>query len=94
MPAYWDVRLPGSNSQLTYREPLAQAIAITGSAALGPEMADSLYSEMFGLTERGGQRGSPLAYYSGRDRSRDFFGRRWLNGTLTDIAAPPARARL
>jgi RNA polymerase sigma-70 factor (ECF subfamily) len=30
------------------------------------ELADSLYSEMFGLTERDGQRRSPLASYSGR----------------------------
>ena len=50
-----------------YREPLNRAaIGITGSAAMGHELADSLYSEMFGLTERDGERRSPLTYYSGR----------------------------
>jgi len=50
-----------------YKELLPQAaIGITGSAALGYELADSLYSAMFGLTERDGERRSPLVYYSGR----------------------------
>jgi len=36
-----------------FREPLTQAaVAITGSASLGRDLADSLYSELFGLTER------------------------------------------
>jgi RNA polymerase sigma-70 factor (ECF subfamily) len=57
-----------------YREPMTQAaIGITGSAALGRELADSLYSEMFGLTERDGQRRSPLAYYSGRGSLKGFL---------------------
>jgi RNA polymerase sigma-70 factor (ECF subfamily) len=57
-----------------YREPLTQAaIAITRSAVRGTELADSLYSEMFGLTERGGQRMSPLAYYSGRGSLKGFL---------------------
>ena len=57
-----------------YREPLTQAaIGITGSAAMGHELADSLYSEMFGLTERDGERRSPLAYYSGRGSFRGFL---------------------
>jgi RNA polymerase sigma-70 factor (ECF subfamily) len=57
-----------------YREPLTQAaIAITGSAGIGHELADSLYSEMFGLTEREGQRRSPLAYYSGRGSLKGFL---------------------
>ncbi len=35
----------------TYRTPLTQAaIAITGSATLGHDLADSLYSELYGLT--------------------------------------------
>lgn len=50
-----------------YRGPLTRtATAITGSASAGEELADSLYSEMFGVQERGGQRRSPLASYSGR----------------------------
>jgi RNA polymerase sigma-70 factor (ECF subfamily) len=57
-----------------YREPLTQAaIGVTGSAATGKELADSLYSEIFGLTERGGQRQSPLAYYSGRGSLKGFL---------------------
>jgi RNA polymerase sigma-70 factor (ECF subfamily) len=57
-----------------YREPLTQAaIGITGSAAAGHELADSLYSEMFGLTVRDGQRRSPLAYYSGRGSLKGFL---------------------
>jgi RNA polymerase sigma-70 factor, ECF subfamily len=57
-----------------YREPLTQAaIGITGSAAMGHELADSLYSEMFGLTEREGERRSPLAYYSGRGSLKGFL---------------------
>jgi RNA polymerase sigma-70 factor, ECF subfamily len=61
-----------------YRAPLTQAaIAITGSATLGHEVADSLYAELFGLTERGGQRNSPLVSYSGRG---SLLG--WLRTTL------------
>ncbi len=61
-----------------YRSPLTQAaIAITGSATLGHDLADSLYAELFGLTERGGRRNSPLASYSGRG---SLLG--WLRTTL------------
>jgi RNA polymerase sigma-70 factor (ECF subfamily) len=57
-----------------YCQPLTQAaIGITGSAASGHELADSLYSEMFGLTERDGERRSPLAYYSGRGSFKGFL---------------------
>jgi RNA polymerase sigma-70 factor (ECF subfamily) len=61
-----------------YRAPLTQAaIAITGSATLGHELADSLYGELFGLATRGGERQSPLASYSGRG---SLLG--WLRTTL------------
>jgi RNA polymerase sigma-70 factor, ECF subfamily len=61
-----------------YREPLRQAaMGITGSSSLGTELADSLYSELFGLTEREGRRRSPLASYSGRGA---LMG--WLRTTL------------
>lgn len=57
-----------------YRQPLTQiAIGITGSVAAGTELADSLYSEIFGLTERNGQRQSPLASYSGRGSLKGFL---------------------
>jgi RNA polymerase sigma-70 factor (ECF subfamily) len=50
-----------------FRDPLTRAaMAMTGSEAVGEELADSLWPEMFGLNERGGQRVSPLAGYSGR----------------------------
>ncbi len=50
-----------------FRGPLLRAaIAITRSSSLGEELADSLYSELFGLTERAGRRWSPLESYSGR----------------------------
>jgi RNA polymerase sigma-70 factor (ECF subfamily) len=50
-----------------YREPLTKiAVVMTGVASLGEELADSLYSELFGLVEREGKRCSPLLRYSGR----------------------------
>jgi RNA polymerase sigma-70 factor (ECF subfamily) len=62
----------------SYRGPLTQAaIAITGSATLGHDLADSLYAELYGLSERDGQRRSPLASYSGRG---SLLG--WLRTTL------------
>lgn len=61
-----------------YRGPLQQAaVAITRSSSLGQDLADSLYSELFGLTERDGVRKSPLASYSGRG---SLMG--WLRTTL------------
>lgn len=57
-----------------FRDPLTRAATgITGSASAGEELADSLYSEMFGLTERDGQRQSPLASYSGRGSLMGFL---------------------
>lgn len=61
-----------------FRAPMRQAaIAITCSTSEGEELADSLYSELFGLTERDGRRWSPLATYSGRG---SLMG--WLRATL------------
>lgn len=61
-----------------FRASLAQAaIGITGSATLGHELSDSLYSELYGLREVDGQRRSPLASYSGRG---SLLG--WLRTTL------------
>ncbi len=57
-----------------FREPLTQAaISITGSVTRGRELADSLYADLFGLTDRGDQRSSPLAYYSGRGSLKGFL---------------------
>jgi RNA polymerase sigma-70 factor (ECF subfamily) len=63
---------------MLYRTPLTEAaIGITGSATLGHDLADSLHSQLFGLTERDGQRRSPLESYSGRG---SLMG--WLRTTL------------
>lgn len=57
-----------------YRDTLIQAaIGMTSSAARGRELADSLYADLFGLTDRDGQRRSPLAYYSGRGSLKGFL---------------------
>lgn len=61
-----------------YRSALAQAgTAIAGNAALGAELADSLYGELYGLRQVDGERSSPLASYSGRG---SLLG--WLRATL------------
>jgi RNA polymerase sigma-70 factor, ECF subfamily len=61
-----------------YRASLTQAaIAITGSGTLGHDLADTLYSELYGLRQVDGQRCSPLASYSGRG---SLLG--WLRTTL------------
>ena len=61
-----------------FKVPLTRAaMAITGSASLGEDLAGSLYSDLFGLTQRDGNRRSPLASYSGRG---SLMG--WLRTTL------------
>lgn len=61
-----------------YRASLIQAGAtISGSAALGAELADSLYAELYGMREVGRERISPLASYSGRGSLAG-----WLRATL------------
>jgi len=62
-----------------YRQPLTRAaIAITGSQTLGEDLSDQLYGELFGLTERDGQRRCPLESYRGRG---SLMG--WLRTTLS-----------
>jgi RNA polymerase sigma-70 factor, ECF subfamily len=61
-----------------YRQPLLRAaIAITGSASLGSDLADQLYAELYGLTMRDGERRCPLESYRGRG---SLIG--WLRTTL------------
>ena len=61
-----------------YRQPLVRAaIAITGSETLGRDLADQLYGELYGLTERDGERRCPLESYRGRG---SLMG--WLRTTL------------
>jgi RNA polymerase sigma-70 factor (ECF subfamily) len=61
-----------------YRQTLLRAaIAITGSETLGRDLADQLYAELYGLTERDGKRRCPLESYRGRG---SLIG--WLRTTL------------
>jgi RNA polymerase sigma-70 factor (ECF subfamily) len=61
-----------------YHEPLVRAaIAITGSATLGRDLADALYAELYGINTRDGQRRCPLDSYKGRG---SLIG--WLRTTL------------
>ena len=70
--AAWNVFLTEFRGQMRQA-----AIAITRSTAEGEELADSLYGELFGLSERDGRRWSPLATYSGRGSLLS-----WLRATL------------
>jgi RNA polymerase sigma-70 factor (ECF subfamily) len=87
----------------SYRSLLTQAaIAITGSATVGHELADSLYAELYGLRERDGERRSPLASYSGRgsllgwlrttlaQRHVDYHRRARREGPLDNVDPPAA----
>lgn len=61
-----------------YREPLTRAaIAIAGNESTGRDLADQLYAELYGLSERDGVRRCPLASYRGRG---SLLG--WLRTTL------------
>ena len=90
-----------------YRALLVRAgQAITGSASLGEELADSLYAELYGLRQMEGRRRSPLVTYTGRgsllawlrttlvQRYRDHYRRTFREAPLDDVdrpaPAPPA----
>jgi RNA polymerase sigma-70 factor (ECF subfamily) len=61
-----------------YHEALVRAsIAISGSETVGRDLADALYAELYGLTERDGRRRCPLDSYRGRG---SLLG--WLRTTL------------
>jgi RNA polymerase sigma-70 factor (ECF subfamily) len=61
-----------------YRQPLLRAgAAIASNEAVGRELADGLYAELYGLTVREGERRCPLDSYSGRG---SLIG--WLRTTL------------
>lgn len=61
-----------------YREKLYDAAhAITRKDSSARELADSLYAELYGTSERGGERVSKLAYYNGRGSLEG-----WLRATL------------
>jgi RNA polymerase sigma-70 factor (ECF subfamily) len=86
-----------------YRGFLVQtAVSITGSVTLGQDLGDSLYAELYGLRQTGGERRSPLASYSGRgsllawlrttlvQRSRDHHRRTYRETPLDGIDSPAA----
>jgi RNA polymerase sigma-70 factor, ECF subfamily len=86
-----------------YRSSLTRAaIAITGSATVGNDLADSLYAELYGLRQVDGQRRSPLASYTGRgslmgwlratlaQRFHDHLRRTHREEPLDDVDAPAA----
>jgi RNA polymerase sigma-70 factor (ECF subfamily) len=61
-----------------YSQPLTRAaIAISGSETVGRDLADALYAELYGLSERNGERKCPLDSYRGRG---SLLG--WLRTTL------------
>jgi RNA polymerase sigma-70 factor (ECF subfamily) len=70
--AAWERFVCGYRAMLTLA-----GTAITGSASLGEELADSLYAELYGLREADGERRSPFASYSGRGSLQG-----WLRTTL------------
>ena len=95
--AAWEIFLSRFRTSLEHA-----AIAITGSASLGQDLADSLYAELYGLRQSGGERRSPLASYSGRgslmgwlrttlvQRFRDHHRRTYRETPLDSIESPAA----
>jgi RNA polymerase sigma-70 factor (ECF subfamily) len=89
-----------------YRETLYRAAyGIAGSDATGRELADSVYADLYGMTEKDGERRSPLASYHGRGSLagwlRSVLAQRYVDlyrkvrreeslDTEAEIAAPPA----
>jgi RNA polymerase sigma-70 factor (ECF subfamily) len=69
---------------------------------LGEDLADSLYAELYGLRQSGGERRSPLASYSGRgslmgwlratlvQRFRDYHRRTYREEPLESVESPAA----
>jgi RNA polymerase sigma-70 factor (ECF subfamily) len=52
----------------TYRRDLRQAGRAIAGESLGPELADSIYADLFGLEERDGERRSLFIYFHGRSK--------------------------
>ncbi len=82
-----------------YRETLYQAAyAITRQDALGRELADSLYAELYGLREKDGQRQSPLLFYHGRGSLagwlRSVLAQRFVDGCRKTRRVKPLEAEM
>lgn len=82
LPAAWD------HFVLTYRPELYRAARAMTDEATGRELADSLYGDLYGLTERGGQRRSLFRYYHGRAKLGT-----WLRSVLAQRHVDLVRAR-
>ena len=73
---------------LTYRPELYRAARAMTDVATGRELADSLYADLFGLTERDGARRSLFRYYHGRAKLST-----WLRSVLAQRHIDLVRAR-
>jgi len=72
----------------TYRQDLRRAgWAITGDSS-GAELADSLYGELYGLSEQAGERRSLFSYFHGRSKLST-----WLRAILSQRHVDAMRAR-
>lgn len=73
---------------LTYRPELYRAARAMTDEAAGRELADSLYADLFGLTEQDGVRRSLFRYYHGRARLST-----WLRSVLAQRHVDLVRTR-
>lgn len=73
---------------LTYRPELYRAARAMTDEAAGRELADSLYADLFGLTEKDGVRRSLFGYYHGRAKLST-----WLRSVLAQRHVDLVRAR-
>jgi RNA polymerase sigma-70 factor (ECF subfamily) len=71
----------------TYRPELYRAARAMSDDATGRELADSLYADLFGLTERDGVRSSLFRYYHGRAKLST-----WLRSVLAQRRVDLARS--
>lgn len=100
LPAAWD------HFVLTYRPELYRAARAMTDEATGRDLADALYADLYGLSERDGRRRSLFRYYHGRaklttwlrsvlaQRHVDLVRARKRTVSLDDGAGPAADARL
>ncbi len=73
---------------LTYRPELYRAARAMTDEATGRELADSLYADLFGLTEKDGARRSLFRYYHGRAKLST-----WLRSVLAQRHVDLVRAQ-
>jgi DNA-directed RNA polymerase specialized sigma24 family protein len=72
----------------TYRAPVdAFARSVLGNSSRASEIADSLWADLYGLRESGGERRSPLEHYGGRSSLMS-----WLRVVVTRLEADQWRS--